>query len=90
MKQWIVALALASGLAAVARAPVVAAGEQASCTGLSAAAGATAGAFPEEVFTIKAEAPTVFGLSFGEFASSFSQLHAGSPTACQDAFGGGT
>jgi hypothetical protein len=90
MKQWLLALALAAALTVVGIAPVVAAGDQASCTGLSAAAGATAGAFPEEVFTIKAEAPTVFGLSFGEFASSFSQLHEGSPAACQDAFGGGT
>ena len=89
MKHWLLALALAGGLTVLGLAPVGAAGDQASCTGLSAAAGATAGTFPEEVFTIKAEAPTIFGLSFGEFASSFSHLHEGSPTACQDAFGGG-
>lgn len=60
------ALALASRLTAVG-APTVAASDQASCTGLSAA-----GAFPDAVFTIKAKAPMVFGMSFGEFASSFS------------------
>jgi hypothetical protein len=90
MKQWLLALALAGGLAGAASAPVVAAGERASCTGLSAASDAQAGAFPEAVFTIKEEAPTVFGLSFGALVSSFSQLHEGSPAACQDAFGGGT
>jgi hypothetical protein len=90
MKHWMFALILASGLTVIGMSPVVGASDQASCTGLSAAADATAGAFPEAVFTIKAEAPTVFGLSFGEFASSFSQLHEGSPDACQDAFVGGT
>jgi hypothetical protein len=90
MKQWMLGLALAGGLAAAGTAPVVAAGEPASCTGLSAASDARAGAFPEAVFTIKEEAPMVFGLSFGAFVSSFSQLHEGSPVACEDAFGGGT
>jgi hypothetical protein len=90
MNRLVLAVAFAGGLAAVGNAPVVAADEQASCTGLSAAADAQAGAFPEAVFTIKEEAPTVFGLSFGELVSSFSQLHEGSPAACQNAFGGGT
>jgi hypothetical protein len=90
MKQWTVALALAGVLAAAASAPVIAASDHASCTGLGAATDARAGDFPEAVFNIKEEAPTIFGLSFGELVSSFSQLHEGSPDACQDAFAGGT
>jgi hypothetical protein len=90
MKRWVLAVALAGGLAAVGSAPVLGASEQASCTGLGAATDARAGEFPEAVFTIKEEAPTVFGLSFGELVSSFSQLHESSPTACEEAFGGGT
>jgi hypothetical protein len=90
MKHWMLALALAGGLAAVAATPVIAASDHASCTGLGASTDARAGEFPEAVFNIKEEAPTVFGLSFGELVSSFSQLHEGSPTACENAFGGGS
>jgi hypothetical protein len=88
MKRLLLALALTGGLAVTSVVPAVAANEHASCTGLGASTDARAGEFPEAVFNIKEEAESVFGLTFGELVSGFSQLHEGSPEACEAAFGG--
>jgi hypothetical protein len=90
MKRSLLAFALAGGLAVTGALPAAAANEHASCTGLGASTDARAGEFPEAVFNIKEEVESVFGLTFGELVSGFSQLHEGSTEACEDAFGGGT